>query len=245
MRFQLQEGPALRLVLSLSLALMMTGPAIFGQVDCGFVMGPEGLTVGCEDSCIWVVPDFERAAKTTAYELDSIGYLPPLAIGEGTAQSTSGTNGYTDEIALPFGFSFFDSDFFALKVSRRGFLTFNVGLGTGFNYPSQPLGNFNLPPNSIMAPYAYISNSGGEIRTATLGEFPCRKFVISWENLPQTGCSENELVAQVVKSLRDEAEKRAAEAAIAEEEEEDSFENNTSAVQEIPDAVEEREGTMV
>ena len=49
-----------------------------------------------------------------------------------------------------------------------------------------------------MAPYAYISNSGGAIRTAILGEAPCRRFVISWENLPQTGCNSNELVAQVV-----------------------------------------------
>ena len=70
--------------------------------------------------------------------------------------------------------------------------------GGGYNYPNQPLGNGALPPNSIMAPYAYISNSGGEIRTATLGEAPCRRFVISWENLPQTGCGANELITQVV-----------------------------------------------
>ena len=107
------------------------------------------------------------------------------------------TNGYTGIIALPFGFSFFDTDFFQLKVSRKGFLTFNTGLGGNYNYPNQPLGTPGLPPNSIMAPYAYISNSG-EIRTATLGEAPCRRFVISWENLPQTGCSANELVTQVV-----------------------------------------------
>ena len=49
-----------------------------------------------------------------------------------------------------------------------------------------------------MAPYGYISDSGGEIRTATIGEFPHRKFIVSWENLPQTGCSSNEIVSQVV-----------------------------------------------
>ena len=146
---------------------------------------------------MWVVPDFERAAETTGYEVDSIAYAPPLAFGTGEVQSTA-TNGYTDGIGLPFGFSFFDTDFFQLKVSRKGFLTFNVGLGGGYNYPNQPLGSNSLPPNSIMAPYAYISNSGGEIRTATLGEAPCRRFVISWENLPQTGCRANELITQVV-----------------------------------------------
>ena len=168
-----------------------------GQSDCGFLTGPEGLSAGCLDSCVWVAPDFERSAETTGYTVDSVAYAPPLAFGTGEVQSTA-TNGYTGIIALPFGFSFFDTDFFQLKVSRKGFLTFNTGLGGGYNYPNQPLGSNSLPPNSIMAPYAYIGNSGGTIRTATLGEAPCRQFVISWEYLPQTGCSSNELLSQVV-----------------------------------------------
>ena len=167
------------------------------QVDCGFLTGPEGLTAGCQDSCVWVVPDFERSPETTGYDLDSIAYAPPLAPGTGTVQSAT-TNGFTNGIGLPFGFSFFDTDFFSLKVSRKGFITFNTGLTWTSNYPNQALGSSAIPPNSVCAPYAYISNSGGEIRTATLGEFPCRRFVISWENLPQTGCGDNELVTQVV-----------------------------------------------
>ena len=175
--------------------LLLSG--VQGQSDCGFLTGPEGLSAGCLDSCVWVAPDFERSAETTGYTVDSVAYAPPLAFGTGEVQSTA-TNGYTSIIALPFGFSFFDTDFFQLKVSRKGFLTFNTGLGGGYNYPNQPLGSNSLPPNSIMAPYAYIGNSGGSIRTATLGEAPCRQFVISWEYLPQTGCSSNELLSQVV-----------------------------------------------
>ncbi|MBK12902.1 MAG: hypothetical protein CL849_05165 [Crocinitomicaceae bacterium] len=169
----------------------------FGQAECDFLSGPEGLTAGCQDSCIWVVPDFEPALETTGYTVNSIAYAPPLALGDGTEPGMS-SNNYTEDIPLPFGFSFFDTDFFQLKASRKGFVTFNVGLGGNYNYPSQPLGSSALPPNSIMAPFAYISNSGGAIRTATLGEAPCRRFVISWENLPQTGCNANELVTQVV-----------------------------------------------
>ena len=165
--------------------------------DCGFLNGPEALFMECSDSCIWIVPDFEPAAVTTGYDLNAIGYAPPLAPGTGTVQSAV-TNSITNGIGLPFGFSFFNTDFFSLKINRKGFITFNTGLTGTFNYPNQALGSNTLPPNSIMAPYAYISNSGGEIRTATLGEFPCRRFVISWENLPQTGCGSNELVTQVV-----------------------------------------------
>ena len=197
MRSQLREGLTFKVLLPLFLVLFVPISSAFGQSDCGFLTGPEGLSAGCQDSCVWVVPDFERAAETTGYEVDSIAYAPPLEVGTGAVQSTA-TNGYTDGIGLPFGFSFFNTNFFQLKVSRKGFVTFNVGLGGGYNYPNQPLGNGALPPNSIMAPYAYISNSGGEIRTATLGEAPCRRFVISWENLPQTGCGANELITQVV-----------------------------------------------
>ena len=147
--------------------------------DCGFLNGPEALFMECSDSCIWIVPDFEPAAVTTGYDLNAIGYAPPLAPGTGTVQSAV-TNSITNGIGLPFGFSFFNTDFFSLKINRKGFITFNTGLTGTFNYPNQALGSNTLPPNSIMAPYAYISNSGGEIRTATLGEFPCRRFVISW-----------------------------------------------------------------
>lgn len=169
----------------------------WGQSDCGFLTGPVGLSAGCVDSCVWVVPDFERSAETTGYDLDSIAYAPPLAPGTGTVQNMAANN-FTSNINLPFGFSFFNTDFFSLKVNRKGFLTFNTGLTGTYNYPNQSLGSGSLPPNSIMAPYAYISNSGGEIRTATQGTFPCRRFIISWENLPQTGCGDNELVTQVV-----------------------------------------------
>ncbi len=182
----------------LVLLLCLFSPSgLWAQADCGFLFGPDDLTVGCEDSCVWVVPEFERAAESTGYDMDSIAYAPPLAPGTGTVQNAV-TNSFTNGIGLPFGFSFFNTDFFSLKINRKGFITFNTGLTGTFNYPNQALGSNTLPPNSIMAPYAYISNSGGEIRTATLGEFPCRRFVISWENLPQTGCGSNELVTQVV-----------------------------------------------
>ena len=182
---------------ALTLMIVASVCGLNAQEDCNFLAGPEGLEAGCQDSCVWVVPDFERSAETTGYDVDSIAYAPPLDVGTGGIQDV-GATGYTGNIDIPFGFSFFDTDFFSFKVSRKGFLTFNTGLTGTFNYPNQDLGSGSLPPNSIMAPYAYISNSGGEVRTQLQGEFPCRRFVISWENLPQTGCGSNLLVTQVV-----------------------------------------------
>ena len=197
MRFLNFSGPFCHGLRVLSVMTVASVYGLHAQDDCGFLTGPDGLEAGCQDSCVWVVPDFERSAETTGYDLDSIGYAPPLAVGTGTVQNVTGT-GFTNNIGLPFGFSFFDTDFFNLKVSRKGFLTFNTGLTGTYNYPNQDLGSGSLPPNSIMAPYGYISNSGGEVRTQVQGEFPCRRFIISWENLPQTGCGDNLLVTQVV-----------------------------------------------
>ena len=197
MRFPLFQVPSKSGIVWLSGLVFLTFGGLRAQVECGFLTGPEGLSAGCQDSCVWVVPDFERSAETTGYDLDSIAYAPPLTLGTGDVQSIS-SNNFTGNIGLPFGFSFFDTDFFYVKINRKGFLTFNTGLTGTFNYPNQSLGSTVLPSNSIMAPYAYISNSGGEIRTAVQGQFPCRRFIISWENLPQTGCGSNELVTQVV-----------------------------------------------
>ena len=166
--------------------------------ECGFLDGlADSVLVPCGADCFTINPGPFPFRASTAYEVDSIGFAPPLPAGTGDVQLTP-TDGYSSAISLPFGFNFFDTNFFSLKVSRKGFVTFDVGLTGTYNYPDVELGSSALPPNSIMAPYAYISNSGGEIRTATLGETPCRRFVISWENLPQTGCGANELVSQVV-----------------------------------------------
>ena len=119
MRCQHREGLTFKALLSLFLVLSASVSKVFGQADCGFLTGPEGLSAGCQDSCVWVVPDFERAAETTGYEVDSIAYAPPLAVGTGAVQSTA-TNGYTNGIGLPVGFSFFDTDFFQIKISRKG-----------------------------------------------------------------------------------------------------------------------------
>lgn len=198
MRFQHHEGLSLPSLLCLMLTFLLAIPTVFSQDDCGFLMGPSGLSVGCQDSCVWVVPDFERAAQTTAYAVDSIGYLPPLGLGTGDLREVE-ANYFTGNVSLPFGFSFFDSDFFALKISSRGFVTFNTGLTGQYNYPFQQLGGGQLPPNSIMAPYGAIGTSGGgEIRTETIGEAPCRRFVISWEYVPQDVCQDNEFLSQVV-----------------------------------------------
>ena len=171
---------------------------IKGQEVCGFIDEDAVFVVGCDTACEWFSPSIQHVRQTGGYVLTEVPFDPPLAPGTGTVQNTV-VNNFTGNISLPFGFSFYNTDFFALKVSRKGFLTFNTGLSGTYNYPNQALGSATLPSNSIMAPYAYISNSGGgEIRTATLGEFPCRRFVISWENLPHAGCASNELVSQVI-----------------------------------------------
>ena len=118
MRSQNREGLTFKALLSLFLVLSASLSTVLGQADCGFLTGPEGLAAGCQDSCVWVVPDFERAAETTGYEVDSIAYAPPLEVGTGAVQSTA-TNGYTDGIGLPFGFSFFDTDFFNSRSAAR------------------------------------------------------------------------------------------------------------------------------
>ena len=177
--------------------LLCAASPIVSQSSCEGWGLPSQVLVGCNGDCETITASLPEFHETTDYVVDSMEFSPPLPIGAGTQQVIA-SSGYTDAIDLPFGFSFFNSDFFQLKANRRGFLTFNVGLGGGYNYPNQPLGSASLPPNSIMAPFAYTSNSGVVINTATLGEAPCRQFVISWEDLPLVACGTNQLSTQVV-----------------------------------------------
>ena len=184
------------LYMGLAVVLTLAGFRATAQEDCGFLNAPEGLTAGCTDSCVWVVPDLSGRLRRQATPWIPLMPALPLAPGTGNVLATP-TNGFSDGIGLPFGFSFFNTDFFNLKATGRG-CDVQCRTDRQLQLPQWDLGAPALPPNSIMALYGYISNNGGEIRTATLGEFPCRRFVISWENLPQTGCSSNELVTQVV-----------------------------------------------
>ena len=106
MRFFTFRLPQLGPLLLFIAGILAASQETLGQEDCGFLNAPDGLTAGCLDSCVWVVPDFERAAETTSYALDSIAYAPPLDLGSGTLL-TSFSNNFSSNIDLPFGFSFF------------------------------------------------------------------------------------------------------------------------------------------
>ena len=167
------------------------------DASCDFLYLPDTLQVGCDGGCTTIFPDFERAAETSTYDLDSIGFSMPMATGAGTLLGTN-AQGYTDAIGIGFPFSFYGSDYFALKAHRKGYLVFNTGYDDNPNYPNQGVGSASLPSPAIWAPFGYVGNSGGEIRYAVIGEAPCRKFVLSFEAMPLTACSPGVLSSQIV-----------------------------------------------
>ena len=164
---------------------------------CDFLTVADTMNVGCDGGCTTIYPIFERVPETSTYAWDSVDFAMPMPLGAGTLIGNN-AQGYTDDISIGFPFSFYGNDYFTLKAHRKGYVVFNTNYDDAPNYPNQGVGSGNLPSPAIWAPFGYVSNNGGEIRYSTVGEAPCRQFILSFEAMPLTACSPGVLTSQVI-----------------------------------------------
>ena len=99
---------------------------------------------------------------------------------------------WSNVINLPFTFCFFGNTYNQLVIGSNGVISFDVSqqgviivgpLPTLCQVPS-------LPTNSIMGIYHDIDPSVcGAIRYANLGSYPCRTFVVNFDNVCHYSCT--------------------------------------------------------
>jgi len=154
----------------------------------------------CFDPCgpLQVECEVFETGATTSYDVCAIDYNPPYSFNAGIGFSIGVDDVWTNLIPLPFNFCFFGNVYNQVVVGSNGLISFNPGYAAGFcpwafaaTCPSAA-----LPINSIFGIYHDIDPSiCGDARYAILGSYPCRAFVVNYDNICHFFPSCNNLIS--------------------------------------------------
>jgi gliding motility-associated-like protein len=188
------------------LASVLIVPAIhaqtFGSTVCPISAGADQTI--CAPNCANLTGTYVNTnlpgSGANAYTVASIPYAPdPFNVGTAVAL---GDDQYSGVIALPFPFCFYGTTYNSCLIGSNGLLQFNVGTPGG--YCPWPIPATNAPSNTygwtnaIMGPWQDLyPPGGGSIRYTTYGTAPCRRFVVSWYQLPMYSCTSTLLTQQI------------------------------------------------
>ena len=192
-------------LLSLFLSLNISAQA----PGCPNIVAGPPITLQCTDSCTQLSSTFLATGETTSYGVSSIPYAPPYPYGLGTPTSVNTDDVWSNIISLPFTFCFFGNTYDQLTIGSNGVISFDLTYADPILNPhpilfGEPYCEYSftnslpsslLPTNSIMGIYHDIDPSVcGTIRYANLGSYPCRTFVVNFDNVCHFSC--NNLVSR-------------------------------------------------
>jgi large repetitive protein len=153
----------------------------------------------CAPNCATLTGTYVPTYATTSYTAQAITYAPD-PFNAGTAV-TLFDDQWSPVINIGFTFCFYGNPYTQLCIGSNGVLTFDLVNANG--YCQWPIGaavpTTSDPVNSIMGPWQDLyPPGGGQIRYATYGSAPCRRFVVSWYQVPMYACTSTLCTQQLV-----------------------------------------------
>ena len=174
------------------------------QLTCDFPQ--DTLTVVVFAPGYFVTP----GSNESPYVWEEIPFDPPCPFNEGiqvpglTGDDNWGSvvslNYATPGAAIPFTFDFFGETYENCQIGSNGLISFfKDGIGTVYPQGSNcsfsqddlgPFPNAQRYKNCIMVPYYDIIFSGGngQVFFQVIGEYPCRKMILSYYQVPMFDC---------------------------------------------------------
>jgi gliding motility-associated-like protein len=139
-----------------------------------------------------------HTGATNTYSVSSIPYAPPYPYNTGTPILVNIDDTWSGVIQLPFTFCYYGNQYTQIVAGSNGVVSFNTSNANGYcpwsftdNCPSP-----NLPLNSIFGAYHDIDPSvTGTMYQAVLGSYPCRTFVVNWNQVAMYSGVCNSLLA--------------------------------------------------
>lgn len=172
-----------------------TGAYVISNIPCSgcpAITTTNNVTIPCGQACTTLHAAAYAGAATTSYSVSQIPYNPTSAYNVGTPILVNIDDRWSNVINLPFGFCFFGSAYNSLIVGSNGVVSFNTANANTFNswnitgpIPSATPADLR---NSIMGPWHDMDPTNqGFIYYNIIGTYPCRKFVVSWYQVPMFG----------------------------------------------------------
>jgi gliding motility-associated-like protein len=173
-----------------------------GPIVCPISAGPDQTI--CAPNCANVTGTYVDSklpgTGANAYTISTVPYAPdPYNVGTSVTLSDDAWSGV---IAIPFPFCFYGNTYTQCLVGSNGLLTFNITTPNG--YCPWPIPATNAPSNTfgwnnaIGGPWQDLyPPGGGTIKYTTYGSAPCRRFVVSWYQMPMYSCTSTLLTQQI------------------------------------------------
>ncbi len=186
----------------IALLLVLGAHQLLAQETCLSFDLADTLNTDC-GACVTLEAPFTQIYQTNTYNVSAIDPTPlyPLNVGNPVGVGIDDT--WSEIIPLGFEFCFFDQTYTSIVLGSNGILTFNLANAGGFNewnFDATCPSN-QLPVNSIFMPYHDIDPSVcGTVRYQVYGEAPCRKFVVSYDEVCLFSCTTLQSSSQVVLS---------------------------------------------
>ena len=161
-------------------------------------------TISCDSaSCVTLEAQYLDVGQTTSYTVTQTPYAPPYPFTGGTPIFIGIDDVWSNTISLPFNFCFFGNTYNQVVIGTNGVISFDLSNSGGFCAWSF---NNSIPTatgvpyqNSINGAYHDMDPSiGGNINYAVLGTYPCRTFVVNYNNVPHFLCNTISTTQQIV-----------------------------------------------
>lgn len=179
--------------------LLLSGVKGFSQsaTVCPLTAGPDQTI--CVPNCATLTGTFVPTNQTNAYAASTIPYAPD-PYNAGTAIFLSDDQ-WSPVIPIPFTFCFYGNPYNSCLIGSNGLISFTLtGAGGYCQWPINAAVPTNLDPmNTVMGPWQDLyPPGGGQIRYATYGAAPCRRFVVSWYQMPMYSCTTTLCTQQII-----------------------------------------------
>ena len=173
--------------------------------QCVFLNAGPDQNLSCLDTCTTLVANYSVFNGTNSYNIISIPYNPfPYNIG--SLYSIPIDDRRSGIINLPFNFCFFGQQYNQFVLGTNGVISFNLsysGLYCPWPFINSIPTNWPNPspgfPRLMIGLYHDINPlTGGEVRYGLSGTYPCRTFLISYNNVPHYNCPLNISKFQII-----------------------------------------------
>ncbi|HPZ23891.1 MAG TPA: hypothetical protein PLC25_03525 [Bacilli bacterium] len=184
--------------------------------QCAFLNAGSDQNLSCTDTCRNLIANYSIFNETTSYNITSIPYNP-LSYTSGILYTIPIDDRWSGIINLPFTFCFFGQQYNQFVLGTNGVISFNLSYSGLYcpwpftnpiptnwatpapGFPRPMIGLYHdIDPSAASDPTEPCQPNCGEVRYGLSGTYPCRKFVISYNNIPHYNCILNRSKFQII-----------------------------------------------
>ena len=188
----------------LTLFLLLITQISFSQ--CYLLNGISSNNIDCGTNCTQLSANYSVFSGTNTYSVNSTFYNP-ANYTNGTLYSIPIDDRWSAPIQLPFNFCFFGQTYSQFLIGTNGVISFNLAYPNLYcpwpftlpipnpnpapapGFPRPMIGLYHdIDPSIASDPTEPCQPNCGEVRYGVQGTYPCRRFIISYNNIPHYNC---------------------------------------------------------